>query len=40
VIEVARKGYLVRGRDRGEDDLILRHAEVIVSTGGQRRAAG
>jgi hypothetical protein len=39
VLEVARRGWFVRGDD-GEDDLILRHAEVIVSTGTAGRAAG
>ena len=40
VLEVTRKGYYVRGRSSDEDDIILRHAEVIVSRGKARRRAG
>lgn len=39
VVEVSRKGYHIR-KGAGEDDLILRHAEVIVSTGKAERKAG
>jgi molecular chaperone GrpE (heat shock protein) len=40
VLEVTRKGYYVRAGSPDEDDIILRHAEVIVSRGRARRRAG
>jgi len=40
VLEVTRKGYYVTGVSSDEDDIILRHAEVVVSRGKARRKAG
>ncbi len=40
VLEVTRRGYYVRGASPDEDDIILRHAEVVVSRGRARRRAG
>lgn len=40
VVEVARKGYFVRHGGTEGEDLILRHAEVVVSTGRGVKKAG
>ncbi|MBW2260546.1 MAG: nucleotide exchange factor GrpE [Deltaproteobacteria bacterium] len=40
VLEVTRKGYYVMGVSPDGDDIILRHAEVVVSRGNARRRAG
>jgi len=40
VLEVARKGYFIRGAAGADEDLVLRHAEVIVSSGVPGRNAG
>jgi len=36
ILEVARKGYIIRHDITGEDEFVLRPAEVIVSTGPTR----
>jgi molecular chaperone GrpE (heat shock protein) len=36
ILEVARRGYYIPRHGDGEDDVILRHAEVVVSSGDKR----